>query len=212
MRKHFRGLKNAHFGKDIWVVAAGASLGYVDKEFFKNKITIGINGVYDLVQTTYLIRKERERRQRALESGIPLVISEYDCGNKFRGANLLEGDYWYFGHEENMSTVIDLDVIGGDEKLVVSASTITSAMHLAAYMGAVNIVLVGHDCGTLDGMMNPAGYHEPFGGEKYYREWIREIEPQTVMVRERLQEVYGCRVYSLNPFLNFGLEGHLYER
>jgi hypothetical protein len=27
-----------------------------------------------------------------------------------------------------------------------------------------------------------------------------------------LKEVYGCNVYSLNPFLNFGLEGHEYER
>ena len=41
--------------------------------------------------------------------------------------------------------------------LVVSHSTITSAMHLAAYMGAATVILAGHDCGALDGQLNFAG-------------------------------------------------------
>jgi hypothetical protein len=32
-------------------------------------------------------------------------------------------------------------------------------MHLAAYMGAKNIILIGHDCGTLNGEPNFKDYH-----------------------------------------------------
>ena len=41
-----------------------------------------------------------------------------------------------------------------DNKLIVSGSTITTAIHLAAHMGAKYIILLGHDCGTLDGENN----------------------------------------------------------
>ena len=106
-----------------------------------------------------------------------------------------------------------MSVIGTD-KIVVSFSTITSAIHLAAYMGAANVILVGHDCGTIDGKQNFAEYPEPIHaqGRKFYKSFLNKIEPQTQAIRQRIKEVYGCNIYSLNPWLNFGLEGHIYER
>jgi carbonic anhydrase len=100
----------------------------------------------------------------------------------------------------------------GTDRIVVSYSTITSAIHIAAYMGAANIIIVGHDCGTLDGEVNFPGYGEAIGGSDFYRQFITEIEPQTLTLREKIKEVYGCNLYSLNPFINFGLEGHEYHR
>ena len=32
-----------------------------------------------------------------------------------------------------------------------------------------------------------------------------------MMVRDRVKEVYGCNIHSLNPFINFKLEGNEYE-
>jgi len=72
------------------------------------------------------------------------------------------------------------------DHLVVSYSTITSAIHLAAYMGAKNIILVGHDSGTLDGECNFDGYHTdasykivwPRGKEDYIR-WLCQARGYT---------------------------------
>jgi hypothetical protein len=80
-------------------------------------------------------------------------------------------------------------------------------------MGAANIILVGHDCGSIDGKVNFDGYPDNLmKSESFYRDFLSRIERQTLMVRDRLVEVYGCRVCSLNPWVNLGLEDHKYER
>lgn len=208
-------LRGKYNGYDLYVLASGASAGYIAPSFFDNKITIGVNETWlRFPNVDFTVRKENKRAVPALESGIPLIISKYDCGvvggypNRFDGAN-------YFTYEHFNNTPPDyapnLDAIGTD-KIVVSYSTITSALHVAAYMGASNILLVGHDCGLIDGKARMDGLPGALGGETFYRQFLTEIEPHTLQVRERLERVYGCNIYSINPFLNFGLEGHKYER
>lgn len=209
-------LKDRCTGYDIYVVASGPSASFIEPSFFNNKIAIGINEVYRRFSNLdYLVRKEAIRSNQAYVTGIPLIISRHSCGDTKSKINKLDGkyDYFVFDHVENGLTEVNLDVIGTD-KIVVSYSTITSAMHIAAYMGAANIILVGHDCGYIDGERNIIGYPDtPYqGGSDFYHRFLTQIEPQTVAVRERLKQVYKCNVYSLNPFVNFGLEGHRYER
>jgi hypothetical protein len=84
-------------------------------------------------------------------------------------------------------------------------------MHIAAYMGAKHIMLCGHDCGTLDQRVTYAGYYADEIDAASYTDWLNEIEPQTIALKARLREVYGCGTYSLNPFVNLGLEGHVYS-
>lgn len=215
MERQITDLKGIHEGADIYVVASGPSAGYIEPSFFENKVSIGVNEVYHHFPVTYSVRKDFVMVTEAYQSGIPLIVSRFDCGSlrKFTPLPKLSGngDYYVFNHSHNGRTVIDLDVIGTDS-IIVSFSTITTAMHLAAYMGAANIILVGHDCGTIDGKMNMEGYHKPTSGEGFYHQFLAEIEPQTIAVRDRLREVYGCNVYSLNPWVNLGLEGHQYQR
>ena len=86
-------------------------------------------------------------------------------------------------------------------------------LHLAGYMGAKNILLCGHDCGTLDGQLTFDNYYdEPISDTVAYWRTMNRFESESMAMRQRLKDVYGCRVYSLNPFLNFGLEGHSYRR
>ena len=123
-----------------------------------------------------------------------------------------------FEHDENQwHKNIDLVLPSADHKLVVSYSTITTAIHLAAYMGAKNILIVGHDCGTLDGECNFEGYHTDAtykiawpSGKSGYKNWLPKIEGDTIRLKKLLYAKYGCCVYSINPFINFGLEGHKY--
>ena len=42
--------------------------------------------------------------------------------------------------------------------------------------------------------------------------FMGELEVQTQAVRAFLKQKYDCNIHSLNPFLNFGLEGHIYEK
>lgn len=203
-------IKNQYYGADIWVVASGASAGFVDPEFFENKLTIGVNRVWTRFKTTWLVIKEQAVLPAAIKTGSRVIASHHNCGTIANAINKARGHFYFFEHADNGLESVDLDVIGTD-KIVVSYSTITSAMHLAAYMGAANIILVGHDCGTIDGQINFAGYPENLmKSESFYKDFLSRIEPQTRAVKARLMEVYGCRVYSLNPWINFRLEDHDY--
>jgi hypothetical protein len=203
-------------GQDIWIIASGPSAGYIDPGFFRGKTVIGVNRTWLHYPVTYICLKEHSVLPDAmLHETAQVVVSRYDCGSHSAKQVDINAPCWVFEHEHNTMQVVNLDVIGRDpHSLVVSYSTITTAMHLAAHMGAANIILVGHDCGTLDGQYNYPGYPAPLHQEKYafYNQFLRDIEPQSLAVRERLQQVYGCRVYSLNPFLNPGLEGHTWRR
>ncbi len=187
-------------------------MDHVAPEFFANKIVIGVNDVYFKYPCDYLVRKEALGAEDALQSGIPLLISEYDCGNRRGGRkNSVNGTAWYYDHLNNECTAVDLSVVGTDQ-IVVSYSTITSAIHIAGYMGAANIMICGHDGGMLDGRMQYQGYYQ--SDQSYavwYQSWVRLIMGQSRALRDRLFDVYGCRVYSLNPFIGFDLEGHKFE-
>ena len=212
--KQISELKNIHNGYDIYVVASGASAGYITPGFFDNKIAIGVNEIWKRFNNLdYIVRKESVRMDASVlaskSMGFKLIASRHSCGTLHYPKN--EGMDYMFDHHDNKQRNINLDVIGTD-KIVVSYSTITSAIHIAAYMGAANIILIGHDCGTLDDQINISVYAESPYGKDFYREFITQIEPQTLVLRERIKEVYDCNVYSLNPFINFGLEGHEYKR
>lgn len=210
-------LQNHWAGYDVYVLASGASAGYIDPAFFRGRPVIGVNNVWRRFSALdYIVRKESSGAETARDAvhsmGGFLVMSKFNCGSPSLGMNTA-GDY-FFDHGENHLETIDLSPVGNEQgsRLVVSFSTITSAIHLAAYMGAAAIFLIGHDCGTLDGLMNFPGYGDSFMGDSSYRKWLRVIEPQTIALRAKILSVYGIPIYSINPFLNFGLEGHSYER
>lgn len=206
-------LEGIYRGHDVYVIGSGPSAGYIEPEFFNNKYCLGVNNVWMRFPVDYVVRKEFNMSQHTnVPRNVPLIMAKHHCGVLAYDQNKFDRGMWYtFEHENNDVHDVDLDVIGTD-KIVVSFSTITSAMHLAAYMGAENIILVGHDCGWLDGESNIPGYPPPISSDKDYVIFLKNIEPQTIAVRERIKEVYGCRTYSLNPFINFGLEGHEYTR
>jgi hypothetical protein len=199
-------LKDELRDQDVYVIAAGPSAGFIEPSFFDNKPCIGVNEVWRHFNVDYMVYKELNRGY--VPDAATLIVAKHKTGClKFEENQIADG--YIFEHADNQLTEIDLSVIGTD-KIVVSFSTITSAVHIAAYMGAANVILVGHDCGKLDGRANMNGYPEP----KYenYDNFLASIEPQTIAVREKLKEIYSCNIYSLNPFVNFGLEGHIYAQ
>ena len=233
MYKNINELKDKHKGKDIWVILAGSSMDYVSRDFFENKIVIGQNQVYKHYPCNYVLMKDCmeeprfPRSIRKLDSmGIPLIFPEYykgyhskeNCPWDPQGGekNVVEhkNAYMFKHNPRKNSYEEELNELKDDE-IIVSKSTCTSLIHLAAYMGARNIMVCGHDCGTLDGNLYYDGYMESdwVGSENWsgIKNWMSHLQKESQLLRNYLYEKYGCNIHSLNPFLNLSLEGHEYE-
>jgi len=210
--------KAIHEGEDIWIIAAGPSMNYVDNSFFENKVTIGINRVAMKFDCDYLVAKDGrgfDLISQLISPQTKLVLSKYESGNPHQKVNSFNGECWLFDHPSKPGENPDLSCISKEsDKIVVSYSTITSGIHLAAYMGAKNVILCGHDCGTIDGLSTINGYYSQInphhGTDERYVQWLSEIENHTTLVSHKLKQVYGCNIHSLNPFVNLNLEGHQY--
>lgn len=218
--KSIKELKNKHQGEDIYILASGKSVDFINEDFFDGKIVIGINQAYKKIWCDYLVRKEVKFIKQSLDTDSIVIVSEYDSGNlNVTGKNINTNkidheNLYYFEHLDNKHTTIDKSVFGTD-KIVVSFSTITSAIHIAAYMGAKNIILVGHDCGTIDGELTFKGYYDsikdtPWTNWNQYKTWLKSIESQTIEVKKLVKIHYDANVLSINPFVSLNLENHLY--
>jgi hypothetical protein len=226
--------KGKHTGEDIYVLASGKSVDYFAPAFFENRITIGVNQMPRIIECTYGVRKEisvallEEHMDNAKRRGT-LFLSQGRQGRSGRANELLVLETAGESAIASCAVVLyDHPAIKKsppdrlpppDDQLFVSSSTITTGIHLAAYMGARTVFIVGHDCGTLDGHANCDGYHSvetlssswsdntSMQGEKY-KNWLRTIESQTASLRDLVTAKYGCQVVSVSPFVGLNMEGH----
>ena len=240
LRKNIKELKNLHKGKDLWVLGSGPSLNFIDSSFFENKILIGLNRVYKFVDCKFdyvLIKDlpyfEKIDKEMFKNSNFKLVMSKMQYGDFKKKPNIYSEEHYIFDHPEKINEEPDLSAIRKDsDKLVVGHSTITSAIHFAAYLGAKNIILVGHDCGMIDNESNVTGYNkgtlevwnktyakygwvaDPSGPAPSMKavtmDLVSKFERQTCAVSKKITKEYGCNIHSLNPFINLNLEGHTY--
>jgi hypothetical protein len=226
-KSYLNDFKDIHSGKDIYVIASGKSLDYLNTDFFDNKITIGVNQVFKKLQCTHYLRKEHALIDETLSATHPesfIFVCNSNLGaheklNKMRYSSpnriipFNHYDFCALDTNEIKATMFDKS----DDKLVITYSTITSAIHLAHYMGAKNIILVGHDCCNLNNESNFMNYHTTEtraiawgrGPDAIilYNNWLTKIEHMTIHIKKILQNNYNVNVLSLNPFINFNLEG-----
>ena len=223
-----------HEGEDIYVLASGKSVDYFDKSMFQSRVTIGVNQMMDIVPCTYAVRKEMSVVQLdkylsgMTETTPRLFLSKGACGGEnAKNKELMQepkykhlvekGQVVLYNHAINKRSMPS-ELPTASDSLVVSYSTVTTAIHLATVMGARAIYVVGHDCGLLDGKMNCTGYHTPASLSNWskkpseqvakYSKWLGDIEKQTSQLRSLLKTKYGCHVVSLSPFVGLGMEGH----
>jgi len=199
------------------VLGSGASLNFIDPKFFYKKITVCVNDVGEvyLPTTKYVVTKYHPEAityaQNTPDTNV--IVSRGSLGGPHYSALPALKNLYTFDHNINKgpstSTVTDWPL--EDNSLYVSWSSITSAMHFAAYLGAKNIIMVAHDCGDLDDKSWVDGYVYNSWNDKEKVEEVRErnkqFEIQSVAVKTKLKELYNSNVYSLNPFINYNLEG-----
>ena len=223
MIKNVAQLKDIHKDQDIWVLGSGSSLNYIDKSFFDNKITVAINEVIEcyLPTSTYMVTKYHQVANQIASKykDTKVVVSHKQYGNVNNKSGMDDSKYenvYIFYHNQNQanSTPIKKLIPMADDHLIASWSSITSGIHLAAHMGAKNIILAGHDGGAIDGKNWIDGYHHYSNSEDtQQRTADRNVEFQkaTIELKEILKEVYGCNIHSLNPFISLRLEGHTFS-
>ena len=51
----------------------------------------------------------------------------------------------------------------------------------------------------------------PWQDWKQYKNWLKVIESQTIIVKNGIKKHYGSNVLSLNPFVSLNLENHIYQ-
>jgi hypothetical protein len=206
-------LRNLHPGETIWVLGSGPSLNFIDPEFFDDKICVTVNFV-----------------GRSFKLKSFYAYSNYHNSAPFNifGANLkvavllardtLTQNPWPGELPENValsesysyappgSSWDPYKMPPPEGQIVYGSSSIHGAIHLAAHLGAKNIVLVGADCGFIDDEVNVKSY--PTRTQAFsLKVWNRH----TQVLKKWLAEKYGVRIYSLNPFINLNLEGHKFR-
>ena len=214
-------LQDIHHGKTIWVFGSGASIEFLDPTFFDDKICISTNLVAEQfpLKSFYLFSHYHPAVKRQLSNpGLRSAVTHDVCSTRWTSQKLYgkEGE-WCFGNPAPENVIINnlsfRDPIGSafdpfihnkDGELVFGSSSIHGSIHLGAHMGAKHIVVVGADCGTIDGQNRIEGYP---AGDTPWKLYDRHL----IRMKKWLREKYGTTTYSLNPFVNFNLEGHTFE-
>ena len=193
------------YNKDAFVVGGGKSMDFYPPGFFTGRFVLAVNQSSRLVNANYVVRKENS----ALETS-RVIASKYAAGIADGHPN--KSDFIFEHNHNNLSEISTDGLHPHGEKIIVSWSTITSAIHLAAYMGAKTIFLAGHDCATIDGCQVADGYYDGVSRltpEQDYAKWLSVIAPQTAFLRDYLQKSYGVSLISLSPFIGLKHEGHI---
>ena len=213
-------LRNIHKNKDVYVLGSGGSLNFIDPKFFSKKITVCVNEVGEtyLPTTKYVVTKYHPEAIKFAQQmpNVNVVVSRGSLGGPHYPALPVLNNLYTFDHNTNRdaATSVVVDWPLEDGSLYVSWSSITSAMHFAAYLGAKNIIMVAHDCGELNDKSWVDGYvYDTWDKTKVEeaKERNKQFEIQSIAVKGKLKELYGCNVYSLNPFINYNLEGVKYR-
>lgn len=212
-------LKDRHKGEDIYVLGSGASMDFVEPAFYEGKTIVATNLVGHLLGIIEpWVYTHSHYHVNALEvaTGHPEAIVVAPLGDRgFAGMPETRLDNVIYYEHVPTGAEFDVERCWNDRGLMVGSSGIHGSMHLAAYMGAANIILVGADCGLIDGRSNHGKYVDEYGrtssGDLLTSDalmWLGRWDRHLREVKRKLQDVYGCGVYSLNPFVNFNLEGH----
>jgi hypothetical protein len=203
-------LRNKHAGETIWVLGSGATLSFIQPSFFDDKIVISTNFAAQVagIKADYVFSHyHADTSQLITTTKYALTLRRDTVTHK----------EWTEDIPDNL-VFVDLDSYSApgsawnpftthpprEDSLAYGSSSIHASMHLAAWLGASSIVLVGADCGVLDDKERIDGYPQGDNPWSLYNQHHK-------LMKDWLADRYGVGVYSLNPFINFNLEGHKFQ-
>ncbi len=210
-------LYDIHQGRDIFIIGTGASFRVFPKSFFDDKITIGLNLAWQLIDVDYSItmvphlnfpeflgstRPERTKWITKREKYTVYATPELQAHADER--------YFYFRTDGQSSIngldepseagrVLDWVEHPNDQFLYLWTSISQTAVNLAANMGAKNIILVGCDNCALLGNHHAHNQHTLWKGadpdDRYMQYYLGLREVRSVLIKR------GINLLSITPFL-----------
>jgi hypothetical protein len=206
----YRGI---HAGETAWVIGSGSSLNHIDASFFDDKLCVCVNfsGVSKGLQRFYSVSHHHNDADQIAQMRPDLTVftteveqlpSEDRSAHPAREPNVIKCptiDQRYAAFNPFDHWPEDPDT------LIVGPSSVHMTMHLAAYMGAAHIVMVGADCGEFDGASRVTDYEHP-DGLLHFDVWRNALESMAGKLRS-----LGVSVHSINPWVTPTLEGHKYR-
>ena len=232
--KEIKEFANIHKGEDIYIICSGKSLDYISEDFFENKIMLGINQAYKKLNCHYYVRKEAALLEEIFLKDYEKIkdsyffVSRHDGGfaagaRTDKNLNIVKNNLsqhkniLIYETNQNISRSRinpDLVQLTGDFFLATD-STITTGINIAAFIGAKNIILCGHDCVTINGEPNFSGYHSDESykikhaqGKHQYSRWLSGLERQTREMKHILKNKYDINLLSINPFVSMKMGGN----
>ena len=216
--------KNLHEHEDVYVLGSGPSLTFVDPLFFTGKVVVATNkvaerlGLYDYVSDLYTVSHYHSDVEElaALHPMHDYFTPEGDQG--FAGEPYKTDYPAAVNFYRNKVTSFDFDVDrmwpdDPDSELIVGSTSMHAAMHFACLLGASTVLMVGADCGMIDGQSNQSGYvsgnlDRPLQEQA---EWLARWEKHLRAVANKLRSHYSVNIMSINPFINLNLESHVFQ-
>lgn len=197
----------------FYVVGSGPTLDYVDPAFFEGSNVIAVNeagqrlGLYDMRVNLHTFSHYHNIIELAEKyPHHSFHLPEGDRG--FEGKAPAAPSNVTFHHHYPTQFNFDPSRKWPEGGILVGSTSVHGAMHLACKLGASNIILVGVDCGLLDGKANHDSYVSGNLASGDVLAWLARWDDHLRQVKRVLIDEYGVRVYSLNPFVNLNLEGH----
>lgn len=203
---------------DWFVLGSGPTLTHIDPTFFVNKNVVSTNrvgerlGLYDM--DCHLVTHSHYQWEDTypLAEKYPMHLFWVPEGDQGFAGSPGRTDLTNVTHYPHTPTHPDFTVERAwptdPNGLLVGSTSLHGSMHLACKLGARTIILVGADCGLLDGATNQTGYQSGNLKVDDPLPWLERWDQHLQAVSNKLRNRYGVRIYSLNPFVNLNLEGH----
>ena len=202
--------KDSRKGETAYVIASGSSVDHVPRWFFADKLCVAVNfvGVRLKLPEFYTVTHywTDANQIAAARPDLPVIAPMVDQGGPAAISTPPAAPNVYrFKTNAQAYSQFDCAELWPKEPhaLIAGPTSLNMTMHFAAYLGARHIILVGADCGLLDGRANFDGYAR---GDNPMPVWAEHLPKVANQLRAE-----SISVMSLNPFVNFALEGHRYD-
>ena len=206
-----------HAGEDVWVVGSDASLDWFPEGFWQGRIVVGVNKVPGLIPSTYCVTKADRQSdgtsrwmQEQVESlpHLPHIVSKHPNGHIPYGPTEVHGpNVTYFDHDQNRVQHFDAeqDIPSDPDRLLVSWSTLGSALHFAARLGARTVFVAASSGGSFGDGWNAESYYDRT--DSGHGLLIGGMSGQTQHIADRLTALYGTTFVTVLPWANLRCGG-----
>lgn len=197
--------------RTVYIIGTGASLRCMPLDFFCGKLTLGLNQAWRHLPTTFSITAHPELlddyEKAAATSGFK-NRTQWIVKKKPPRAHLELNDpnFYVFGTSTDLAAVRERPA----DTLYLGEGIQTTAMDLAARMGARTVVLVGCDAKKLRGDYHAHDQHVRWLGVKPEQQYAL-YRKNTAQVRTVLRTL-GVAVISLSPFIGIDAGEEDYNR